>query len=435
MTHWGHYTHEVDYWLETDLAPLYTMTKLDEIKVAGSIRLGVLMKAPIYQVTWIGRALRILTDDETFTREVVKIIDEEVLESLKRLKKAGGRDDGITDSEMKDLMQWNILRKLDKGERYTEVCQLFKVPKGPATSRLIMNAKRANARANKSPDFTLGTCEEVRRRMQELGPSWFVSGDLRHYFYQIRICTAFQKFLTVLGKTKSHHGITEAEAYAVRVLPMGHSWSPYLAQSVCWAIVMANAQPGQRTTGGDPREAGPYSVEIPEGDAVPDFINLRRKDGSLAGFITVYYDNVLVVCQDRDAAEWWRAKLYDNGKLSGAQWKRPEKGPAIAGPDRHVAYIGVEYAWVGDTLTWRWPEQNRGDFEKETHDPLFPDEWTPRMIYSWLGLRMWVARIAEIPFFKIGEEMSLIGQIQRMASETSWDTPLTEDEFKELRAS
>ena len=57
------------------------------------------------------------------------------------------------------------------------------------------------------------------------------------------------------------------------------------------------------------------------------------------------------------------------------------------------------------------------------------------MIYSWLGLRMWVARIAEIPFFKIGEEMSLIGQIQRMASETSWDTPLTEDEFKELRAS
>ena len=52
------------------------------------------------------------------------------------------------------------------------------------------------------------------------------------------------------------------------------------------------------------------------------------------------------------------------------------------------------------------------------------------MIYSWLGLRMWVARIAEIPFFKIGEEMSLIGQIQRMASETSWDTPLTEDEFR-----
>ena len=34
-----------------------------------------------------------------------------------------------------------------------------------------MNAKSANMRTNPNPNFTLASCEEVRRRMLELGPS------------------------------------------------------------------------------------------------------------------------------------------------------------------------------------------------------------------------------------------------------------------------
>ena len=39
------YADEMEYWLQEDIAPQYVRTKLDEIRVAGSIRLGILKKA------------------------------------------------------------------------------------------------------------------------------------------------------------------------------------------------------------------------------------------------------------------------------------------------------------------------------------------------------------------------------------------------------
>ena len=315
--HWTRttYANEFEWWSEVKIDPQIVKNRLDAIAVAGSIKLGVIAKAPIYYiVSWIKRPIRILTHDETFEKEVIKILDEETETALRiLLEKDPGHRNGLEPCELKDLVLWKILRELGKHEAYTEVCKLFKVPKDDIVSRLIMNAKPANLRSKPSPDFSLASIEEVRSRISDLGPCWFVSADLRHFFYQIAICKSFQKLLTVIGKDKKE--------YAPCVLPMGHSWSPFLAQSVCWAIVLLNVVKG---IAGEPSEAGDCWIDIP--DELPDFIELKRKkDLSLAGFITVYYDNVLVACQDRKTAVEWRKRLYANAKHCGAQWKKPSK--------------------------------------------------------------------------------------------------------------
>ena len=86
-----------------------------------------------------------------FLKEVVKILDDAVKGELHRLNVAEGGYTGMEAKELEDLIKWNVLRNLEKGERYVEVCRLFKVPKEPGFSRLIMNAKATNARFHGSP--------------------------------------------------------------------------------------------------------------------------------------------------------------------------------------------------------------------------------------------------------------------------------------------
>lgn len=428
-------TNEVEWWLQVEIDPQYVKSRLDAIAVGGDIKLGVIIKAPIYYiVSWIKRPIRILTHDETFEKEVLKILDDETRDALKALiAKEPGRFCGLDESELKDLVLWKILRKLEEDERYTDICKLFKIPKDDAVSRLIMNAKAGNLRSKPSPPFTLASCEEVRRRISDLGPCHFVSADLRHFFYQIKICRSFQKLLVVLGKDK--------QEYAPCVLPMGHSWSPFLAQSVGWAIVLLNVKDG---TAGDPRDVGDCWVDIPE--TLPDFIELKRKsDSSVAGFMTVYYDNVLIACQDRATALEWRQRLYANAHHCGAKWKkgkkwneekmRMEETTPIAGPDRFVNYIGVCYEWTDDCiLHWCWPEKERVEFENSEVMSEEATEWTPRRVSSWIGVRQWKARIANQPFFHINDEMLLLSVIHSIARSRSWDTELTISEFSSMRS-
>ena len=422
-------SNEVDWWLQTDVEPLYVKWRLDQISCGGDIKLGILKQAPVYKiVNWVGYAIRVCDHDETFRHEVLKELETGVRLALEELHaKDSGRCNGMEPGELIDLVLWKIFRTLEQDERYTEVCQLFKIPKDDHVARLIMSAKAANLRSNPSPPFKLATCEEIRRRITELGPCWFVSADLRHFFYQIKICKSFQRLLVVLGRN--------GEKYAPCVLPMGHSWSPFLAQSICWGIILLNATHGRTGAGscGDPYESGDCYLDIPE--TVPDFITIRRKwDQSVVGFITVYYDNVLVVCKDREQADLWKRKLYVNANHCEAKWKKPKGAKsAILGPDRFVDYIGVYYEWEGETLHWYWPKKSMKTFDED--HPMFEDasKWSPREVYSWIGTRQWKARIAEDPFFRIHDAMMLIGVIQEIARDRSWDAELTEQEFAEMR--
>ena len=293
------YEDEIAYWMELEKTPQYVMTKMDSIAVGAGIKLGILMRAPCYGVRWIKRGLSILTNDEIFRLEVIKEMKKDVKEALAAFKeKFGGRSGNrsgkmgnsfgdMTEAELEQLVEWKVLRVMEDNETYTEVVQLFKIPKPDNVSRLIMNAQAGNIRSNDSPDFSLARCEEIRKRLTDLGPAFMVSADLRQFFYQIKICKAFQQILAVVKqetKKQPHEQREKAKRYVAQVLPMGHSWSPWLSMTVCWAIMLMNHDSERMTSRKKSPHSPDYEIEIPED--VPDIINLRRKsDGKVVGRI------------------------------------------------------------------------------------------------------------------------------------------------------
>ena len=168
---------------------------------------------------------------------------------------------------------------------------------------------------------------------------------------------------------------------------------------------------------------------------VPDIVTLRRKsDGKTVGFIVVYYDNVLVVHVDKQEAQAWKQTMYDNAKECDATWKEPKDGsPAIAGPEQKLDFLGCEYEWKDGTLFWNWPERRRKKWEEQ--NPWEPEakNWTPRKIARWVGSRMWVARLAEMPFFMISDVMELLSDLHRLVRDGSWDGEIKDHEFQRVK--
>ena len=87
------------------------------------------------------------------------------------------------------------------------------------------------------------------------------------------------------------------------------------------------------------------------------------------------------------------------------------------------------------TLSWCWPPKKGIAFDTEEPQVEGAEGWTPRRVYSWIGVRMWKARIAEQPFFKIEAEMNLVPVIQTIAHipGRGWDSALTEQEFSVMK--
>jgi len=439
------YIDELAYFLDGRIPPDYTKRQLDEILVAGALKLEVLKGSDVYSIPWIKSAIDLLTDEGVYRSTVPK----------NHLPEKGGATQGvhtistgITDVEFRQLVDWKVLRErvfLSEGKSAT----LFKVPKGESMARLIVDAQKANVRANVPPTFSLARCEELKRRIAQLGPAWFVAADLRHWFYQIPIEEFMASEMNVVVKSRKRHGGRAGDKdlllkAVLAVLPMGHSWSPFLAQSLCWALVLMDL---------DPSIDG-FTVSIPATDVTPTFIEFFAEDGSVAGFITVYYDNVLIVCKDRNHALRWVDRLETASEKTGARWKEV-KGKRVEGPCREVAFVGVTFKWEASMprpsgssgegalpsdkvnspssefcLSWWWPDEEREAFRKEQE--ALGDAWTPRRVASVFGTLMWLARIHDDPLCYYPGMMLEIPVLQKFVEQTNWDYVLSQEDLLSL---
>ncbi len=88
---------------------------------------------------------------------------------------------------------------------------------------------------------------------------WVSLIDLRHWFYQILISTTLQPLFAVRGPKPT------LPVLAFRVLPMGWTWSPYIAQALAWAIIL-RLYPGQDPLG--------RMTPLEAMDGIPDRIEL-----------------------------------------------------------------------------------------------------------------------------------------------------------------
>ena len=165
------YIDEMAFFLAVDATPKYVRRRLDEILVAGHFQTVKLKDMDVYGIPWLKLVIRIITEDAVFREQVLRVIDEEVIAALEQLRsrstqKASG---GICFDEYQDLVRLNVLRDLAGDEAYDVIAKLFKVPKGVDIARLIMDAKEGNLLSKKPPSFSLMKCEEIRRRILDLG--------------------------------------------------------------------------------------------------------------------------------------------------------------------------------------------------------------------------------------------------------------------------
>lgn len=178
----------------------------------------------------------------------------------------------------------------------------FAVAKTRQTCRSIFNGRRLSGRSPVPPTVNLTTPVALLKRLRdhaaERGRIEMILGDFRHWFHQVPASEALQRLF----------GLRDAEGhnYLWRSIPMGWSWSPCLAQACAWASLLY-CEEGQKSW---------FNLEglKDEGAQLPTFVPLS----SGRGFMTVYYDNFVVVSSDSDEADAIGARILSSCQKVGA---------------------------------------------------------------------------------------------------------------------
>ena len=184
----------------------------------------------------------------------------------------------LNKEEIIDLVNAKVLRRGVEREAYLSRVKLFKTPKDELVARLIAECQEPNGACDEPPEFALPRVEEVVDRMRKLGRAYYIIADMRHWFYQLKIGEEFARTMAIL---------IEGELLFMNVLAMGHRWSPVIAHSLCWAMVLHRK-----------KEQGSLGVREEDTKERPVLVTLY-KDGIEVGFISVYLDNIMVATTDK----------------------------------------------------------------------------------------------------------------------------------------
>ena len=313
----------------------------------------------------------------------------------------------------------------------------FGVPKGKEMARAIWNGKKFSKMFVPPPPVHLpylpNLLREISRLVQTGGLISMITGDFRHFFHQIRVSSDMAHHFCIACEMD---GTTKY--FKWRTLPMGLSLSPWIAQSVGWAVLLY-------------REIDQEELfEIPEGlTQLPTLI--RVKGG---GFITLYYDNLLVVGCDHEIMKRVNKRLLDNLKKFNVEVK-PGSWVVRSSDDlrtKPITYLGSEIlvtrsrnrttgGWTR-MATWRQAADKHKDAldvyktyfkvpEKSHEGEGKKDEplriHTPRAIASFIGKILWRHQLSLIPLFKVRD---LIGVLRKCATNAQRTKKGWDEEFQ-----
>lgn len=289
----------------------------------------------------------------------------------------------------------------------------FAIPKPGKAMRTIFNGKELSTHWKPPPSVNIpdmpALIREIRLRVKKHKKKLHVvMGDFRHWFHQIPLNHSLRWHFGLA----MDHG-EKAKSYLWRCLPMGWSYSPWIAQSFAWFVVANRESNGKEL----------FKEDALKQEQLPTF--LETKEGGLA---TVYYDNFLLVTPSE--AE---ATLFDKRvKSTCKNYNVTIKPGSYERHDEHSAgfsYLGVQFEWTeregAPSLRWRASKLEKW---KETHPhPEIPNpDTTARDRSSLLGKIIFHLHISTtpIPLCPEGRAVlsaaSLIGRVGAQ----NWDTPL-----------
>ncbi len=182
----------------------------------------------------------------------------------------------------KHLEELARIGMLTPTESAKAIASYFAVPKGcpknvKPKARAIFNGKRLSSMMKAPPPINLPSPPEILLHLLLLDNRKkfsILTADWRHFFHQIKLHKDNSDWFCIRLGRKILRWVT---------LPMGLSWSPYVAQSISWAMIIKMYEECKEWPFALSREA---LLRQP-----PSFLHFANGDG----FITIYLDNLIVV--------------------------------------------------------------------------------------------------------------------------------------------
>lgn len=202
----------------------------------------------------------------------------------------------------------------------TEVGAFFVEKSGDANSlRVIVDGRYANLYFDRSESkFSFFSLEILRQVIENLSVhnKWYaVNFDLRHWFHEIALPERFQKLfglpLTDRGNQRDPKDRSKNYHLVPRAFPMGWSFSPIVAQTITWSLVLSQ-KPGARHK----MEADLDLKSLEAHTGLFSWVPLKSGGG-----IFVLLDNILVVSPKKEVAQYWFDKIYYDTKEYNAVLK------------------------------------------------------------------------------------------------------------------
>ena len=276
--------------------------------------------------------------------------------------------------------------------------------------RAIFNGKRLSSFWLAPPNVNLVDTRSLIAHMRAFSrrcPRFHVvMGDFRHLFHQI----------AVHPELRCHFGLAysdsagNSQCYLWRTLPMGWSYSPFIAQSYAWSVI-AHRNPNQESL---------FVEEALRGAQLPTLLPSRQ-----GGFATVYYDNFLLVTPSETEANEFAKRMHQTCKTFSVIVK-PGSFREL-NPDQvrreGFEYLGVHFGVDDYGLTWHCGK-SKSWFHQ---DPVLPACPSPRRAAQYAGRILFALNCGARPLCgcKRGRSaIRLLSAIGRTAASVGWDGPL-----------
>ena len=299
------------------------------------------------------------------------------------------------------LAACGILQRCDRAD-VEFLSGYFAVPKTDQHSRAVFNGKRLSRLCRLPATVNLMDLRTMIRQFCEQAngrqPFHVVMGDFRHWFHQIAAAKGMSRLFGIkLGN----------QFYRWTTVPMGWSWSPIFAQATAWSFLTyrkTNEEPLLDERAFASERQLPQCVRTPGG-----------------GFVSVYYDNFIIVTPDKNEAVKWKQRITNNSdelhvviKDGTFEHLDPERIERDG-----FTYLGVAFRyqchkdrrgrWKMHSLEWKAAKQDEWRTKWQEAKPR-----TFRDMAIWIGRCVFISMLNKEPVQLQNEGRQLIAHAREM---------------------
>ena len=206
---------------------------------------------------------------------------------------------------------------------------------------------------------------------------WTWKADWKNFFYLLPITARIRHWFCIL--------LSRTEVFWCKVAPQGWSWSPTIAISVGWGIVLGDMPPALKKL---------IDWSILDRDTPPCWVPLVR-EGREIGIILLWFDDLIIFCEEKEIVDMFRTHVMRRSAMCNAPFKceKDENGewktvnpitgqPEPEHPKNHAEFLGLFFLFWEDRWIYRHKDTSSWDTE-------IPKEAPRRKYASIVGTLVW----------------------------------------------